>query len=128
MSVFSITAAAGQFSSAGQINLDRLRAGVTLLATLTGYTSGSYKVQVSNDPKATQFEDSISIPPTDPRYPTNWVDHDGLTGLTASKAAILLYMAQWVRIDATALSGGTVTLGISQASPTKRQVADLWQG
>lgn len=74
-------------------------ASIGLFCTLSSGASLTYSVQVTGDPPGSSD-------------PTNWIDHDVLTGLTASKISNILYACSAIRLNVTAYTSGSVNLAV----------------
>jgi hypothetical protein len=71
-----------------------------LICTLSNGASLTYSVQVSADPPAGGI--------------THWNNHDVLVAQTASANSNILYPVTALRLNVTAYSSGSVTLGVAQ--------------
>ncbi len=86
------------------IKLRSFNYGVGLLVTFDAGTTGNVDVQVTGD------ELNLAAP-------THWNKHDVLFNLSASKNSNLAYPVSAVRLKASSISGGAITLQVVQAGP-----------
>ena len=92
----TITLSSTGTSNSFEIDLQRVRNGVGLLATVSNGGDVSYTLQLSIDN-------------------TNWNNHDTMVSQTASANGSLLFPIRFLRLTGT-INSGSVTLGICQAS------------
>lgn len=83
----------------GQLNNTAITS-LGLICTVSAGASLTYSIQVTGDPV--------------PTANGNWVDHDVITGLTASKVSNIAWPVSGLRLNVTAYSSGSVTLGVVQ--------------
>jgi hypothetical protein len=83
------------YAEAGDVNVFNLGISVTL-SPGAGLT---YQVEVTDDPVPSDFG--------------NWVPHDILVGLTSSAVSNINYSITAYRLNVTAYSGGSATLGVA---------------